>query len=333
MMIGRKRAMILRQTNILSSCFLVQLLYVTLLYGAWDFGREFASEGYSSGGAAYLCVPVYAQNASLGGATTAWDENLAGWQYNPAILDALDDKAIALMATRNFASLGRNFTGVDGALSALDFSVLGLSFMHQGDPSIEGRDENGFVTETFGSSANSLAATAAGRIRGSISVGGRIRYLLEKIEREYANGIGCDLGALWHPTPTLNIGIGALNLLSYMWWSTGQTDAVQPAARLGVNVSFLRKSLMTEVDFVKTLSQPVEGIMGLQYTILDLISIRGGAQSAIDISDKQLQWPDFSFGTGIHYAGIGFDYSCTIPSSELGLTHRISITATLRDLW
>ena len=48
---------------------------------------DFESMGYARGAAEYLKLPRHSHSAGLSGAVVAWQEELTGFQYNPAILD------------------------------------------------------------------------------------------------------------------------------------------------------------------------------------------------------------------------------------------------------
>jgi hypothetical protein len=312
-----------------------KLLICILAVAALSFGQyaDFASSGYSAGAAEYLKRPVSAQSAALAGAVVAWREDMAGLQFNPAILDATPAGSYVLHGTYTLMTLDRKHLGADAATTIGNYLAAGLSFTNYGVGNIEGRDSLGFQTDTFDYSENNIALSAAGRIVGNIAVGGTFRYLYEKLYTGRANGIGFDLGATYEPLPILCVGMSIQNLLSRLWWNTGHDDPVLASARLGVAGLFLDKSLITEIDVLKTVQQPVQISLGVQYSLFKIFSARGGISTDMDYVHYHMRYPDYSFGLGIRYSIFGFDYACIIPDSDLGISHKISLALSLGNLF
>ncbi len=291
---------------------------------------EFQSSTYADGAAVYLKLPAHAYSASLSSAVTAWKKELGGIQYNPAVLDAAE--RYHLTGSHAFMTYDRVFQAVDLAIPVGEFLVLGGSFRTLGVDDIEERDKFGNLEGTFSERENSFAVSIAGRLKWNISWGARLRYLnqyYKTIEDGTAHGIGIDAGALYQPIDKLNIGISVLNMGSRLWWATGHMDKVLTEARLGVAGLFLDQALVVEGDIAKNLTQPVDVSLGVEYTIIKIVGIRGGIHSAIDIHDKEIRDPGFSLGIGMRYRFIGFDYSFFVPRSELGPTHKISVIANI----
>jgi hypothetical protein len=279
-------------------------------YGNW-LDNRFASSNYAAGGGEYLKLPVHARTAGLATATVAWRDHLAGIQYNPAILDAVD--SITVIATNSFLTLDRSHYGFD------------ISFSQFGVGKIEGRDEFGGLTEEFSAGFNALSATFAGRLNIPLSLGLRGRYLFENIEHEHSNGMGFDAGATWQPLKQLCIGASAQNIGSYIWWSTSTRDKVLMTGRFGICAALFDNSLRLELDGIKTLSQPEEAAFGAEYTFAGILSARGGIRTSVDWYDHAIMKPEYSFGAGMRYEFMGFDYALVVPPSELGLIHKVSI--------
>jgi hypothetical protein len=317
---------------------MVKIISLLLVLAASSFGQyaDFASTGYSAGAAEYLKRPVSAQSAALAGAVVAWRENLAGAQYNPAILDATPSGTYVLNGTYTIMTLDRKHIGVDAAGTIGNYLACGISFMQYGVGNIEHRDDFGALLDSFDYSGNSLALSAAGKIVGNIALGGTVRYLFENFEKQNAgraNGIGFDLGATYEPFPMLCVGASVQNILSKLWWQTGYVDPVLPCVRLGVSGTFLKKSLQAEIDLIKTFKQPEEIALGIQYTFLEMFSLRGGISTDVDASAMHSKYPDYSFGLGVHYSIFGFNYAFSIPDSDLGWTHKISLKIEFKDLF
>jgi hypothetical protein len=310
-------------------------LLTMLLFACCAFGQstDFASSGYASGAAEFLKLPMSARSAALCGAVAAWQDELLGAQYNPAILDAAKEGAYYLDAGYTVMTLDRKNIGAMVAGTVGAYFAWGLSFINYGVGDIEGRDSVGTPTENFSYSENAITASIAGHLkRWNISGGASFRFLFEKLYTEGANGIGFDLGAAWRPLPMLSLAVSGQNLLSKLWWSTGRADPVRPVVRIGLGSTWLNNSLSAELDLVKTVKQPEQACLGIQYSLLKMFLFRGGMAVDIDASSKHSNYPDFSFGLGMRYSFFGFDYACLIPSSDLGTTHKISIFLKILEL-
>ena len=285
----------------------------------------FQSTNYGAGGAEFLKLPVHAHSASLCGAVAAWSGEIAGVQYNPALLDGAVDCAFGFIGSYTFKSLGQKHFGMTAAGSFGRFIIAGLSFVNHGVTDIEGRDSLGAFTEYFNFSENAVTATVAGRLHQPISLGCNIRYLFESLEKENAHGIGLDVGTTIYPLKYFRFGISVLNIASYLWWSTGHTDRVLTTARLGVGGIFIDSTLVVEIDGVKSLQQPIDLLFGIEYNLLKIITVRLGLRTSVDIYDSEAKTPDFAFGLGMQKIFYGFEYTFYRPTSELGISHKFSI--------
>jgi hypothetical protein len=314
---------------------MMRFIIIPLFFASVAFGQyaDFASTGYSAGAAEYLKRPVSAQCAALAGAVVAWRGDLAGVQFNPAILDATPTGSYILHGTYTLMTLDRKHLGADAATTIGNYLAAGISFTNYGVGNIEGRDSAGNLTDTFDYGENSLCLSAAGRIVGNIAIGGSFRYLYEKMSTGRANGIGFDLGATYEPIPSLCVGMSIQNILSKLWWNTGHDDPVLSSARLGVAGLFFDKSLIAEIDVLKTVQQPLQVSLGAQYTLFRIVSARGGISFDADYVNFHTRYPDYSFGLGIRYSVFGFDYALVIPDSDLGLNHKISLSMAIKDFF
>jgi hypothetical protein len=309
-------------------------LYAFLL-ASLSFGQyaNFASVGYSAGAANYLSRSLSASSAALAGAVVAWQENLTGTQFNPANFDVVPQNSIMLEGTFSLMTFDRKHAGFTAAGAFGNYLAYGISFINYGVSKIDGRDDFGTFTQNFDDNENSLQGSVAGKIAGNISLGATLRYLFQGMLDQRANGIGFDIGGTWAPFEFICVGASLQNITSKLWWSTGHSDPVLPVARLGVSGIFLKKSLHAEIDFIKTQKQPEQIVCGVQYTFLDMISLRSGISTDLDLSTVHSKYPDYSLGLGVKYSFFLFDYACLIPDSELGLTHKFSIAVELKDIF
>jgi hypothetical protein len=291
----------------------------------------FSDAGYARGAAAYLDRPSHASAAALGKSVTAWTTHLAGLQYNPAILTATE--SFHLVGSYVFLTDDRTFISANSTFSFRKYLVFDVGCRRLSVGNIEQRDKYGYYEGLFGDYEYAVEIACAGRAPKNISWGGRARYLhqqfkgLKGISTGYGNGIGFDIGLSWHPVRRITLGVSGLNLGAFMWWGTGRRDMVVPQGRLGVAGLFFHERYIAEIDIVKALWQPPEVSFGMQYTLFDILSIRAGCTTSIDIYDRHYRQPDISFGVGIRYQIIGCDYAIIVPFDHTRdmISHLVSL--------
>lgn len=305
--------------------YAIEIIILTVLVSS-VLGSDFASWGYAKGAAEYLKLPRHAHSAALSNAVTAWSEEMAGMQYNPAILDGISSRYIPVLATYSFLSQDKKHFSLDAALNVGEFIVTGLSLNNFGVENIEGRDSLGNLTETFEYGTNVFTFSIAGRLKWHISWGFSGRFIHENLADEKAYGLGFDIGAIYNPIEQLSIGISGQNLFSHIWWTTGNDDPILATARLGISGKFLDTTLITGFDLAKTVNQPLDIALGVQYKFLKVLYFRAGFATSIYIKHRKYRHFDFSLGLGFRYNRYGADYALPIKSSRLGLTHKISVS-------
>lgn len=174
--------------------FIVPLLLCTTFI---CFGDDFSSSGYAKGGAEYLKLPAHAYNASLSGAVTSWCDDIAGFQYNPAIIENLLTYHLAMSNT--FLMDDRVFYAFEAAGPIGEYLVLGGSLINAGVKTIERRNEFGTLEGYFSDEELAVTLAVAGRLQWNISWGAVGRYMIQKLDNEDAHGMGFDFGATFQP--------------------------------------------------------------------------------------------------------------------------------------
>ena len=88
--------------------------------------QDFANLGYGATAASYLTLSTYGKSAALAGATTAWPENCAFSQTNPALVASVKDYVFYLsyqFMTSDRELIAANITGPFNDYVAWGFSV------------------------------------------------------------------------------------------------------------------------------------------------------------------------------------------------------------------
>jgi len=272
--------------------------------------------GFAEGGAVFLKLPADAKTAALGGAMTAWRLGGAGVHHNPALLSAVP--GFRGQGMYSYLPLDQNHESIRVSYPFHKQLTGGFSYIRYGVDDIERRDDFGILNGNFGYGDNSIALSLASNWKDRVALGLRTRYITSKLDDALSYGFGLDIGILYTPSSFVSFGFSALNLGSEVTWSTGHSDEVLAELRGGLFVTLLDSSLSFSGDVENTKHQPFDGALAAEYIILKVVSVRAGM--------TYLRDPDYTFGAGVTHNNFEVDYGMTIPASELGFAHRISLS-------
>lgn len=306
----------------------------------------------------FMAIGVGGRALGMGGAFTAFANDVTSGYYNPAGLAHLNYPQISLMHAEQFGDLVNYDYGAVAIPFGNDMS-FGLSVMRLGVDGIPDTrsalyDANGdgitdinddrlnydAITE-FSNQDWAFYLTFAKRHADDFYWGANIKI----IRRDFtgiasANGIGFDIGALF--TPLENLWLGA-NLqdatTTLVSWSTGRNELVSPTLKLGAayGLDILWGRLTPAIDFDVRFENrqfasyfnigPVsfDTHTGFEYNYGNLVFVRAGYNDV-----KQ-----FTVGAGVKLPKLNLDYSfARFSSSEIERlpdTHRISFILTLEQ--
>jgi hypothetical protein len=305
----------------------------------------------------FMAIGVGGRALGMGGAFTAFANDVTSGYYNPAGLAHLNYPQISLMHAEQFGDLVNYDYGAVAIPFGTDMS-FGLSVMRlgvdgipdtrsalydaNGDGITDIRDDRldyGAITE-FSNQDWAFYLTFAKRHSEDFYWGANIKVIRRNIAEFTANGIGFDIGALY--TPMENLWLGA-NLqdatTTLVSWSTGRNELVSPTLKLGAayGLDVLWGRLTPAVDFDIRFENrqfasyfnigPVsfDTHTGFEYNYGNLVFIRAGYNDV-----KQ-----FTVGAGVKLPKLNLDYSfARFSSSEIERlpdTHRISLILTLEQ--
>lgn len=305
----------------------------------------------------FMAIGVGGRALGMGGAFTAFANDVTSGYYNPAGLAHLNYPQVSLMHAEQFGDLVNYDYGAVAIPFGTDMS-FGLSVMRlgvdgipdtrsalydaNGDGITDIRDDRldyGAITE-FSNQDWAFYLTFAKRHSEDFYWGANIKVIRRNIAEFTANGIGFDIGALY--TPMENLWLGA-NLqdatTTLVSWSTGRNELVSPTLKLGAayGLDILWGRLTPAVDFDVRFENrqfasyfnigPVsfDTHTGFEYNYGNLVFIRAGYNDV-----KQ-----FTVGAGVKLPKLNLDYSfARFSSSEIERlpdTHRISFILTLEQ--
>jgi hypothetical protein len=154
-------------------------------------------------------------------------------------------------------------------------------------------------------------------ITPAFSLGASADYYHLTIERYgAASTIGLDIGLVLSLAEDVRWGFAASNVNAP---TLGEAEEKLPQVfSTGITYQPLSGAAII-VDIVKEIRFPVELRAGIEYTLLDLIALRGGTSS-----DPSL----LCAGVGVHYSAFRIDYAF-MNHVDLGMTHQVSLSIDL----
>jgi hypothetical protein len=272
-------------------------------------------------GLAFLKIGVGARAVGMGEAFVANDGDVTALYWNPAGIAGLPGGHVTLMHNEWFQDIRFEYLGAVLGQGSHAYG-LSMSFNTVGD--IERRIiASQQPLGTFSSHDLAFALSYAASMRSSWKLGLSLKALYEKIYLDDAWGWAVDLGFLHHPSVEgLTVGGSVLTLGPGMKLRNEKFD-LPTIYKLGLNYSpalfhFEKGTLALALD----LSQPSDNKLrvhwGAELLLWDRIALRSGYQMGYDEKD-------FSTGLGVRQQRFLIDYAFVPYSSDLGVTHRISL--------
>jgi len=324
----------------ISGSLLVSLsLFIILLFNAgiaqadWDFGAKYAGE--------FMTLGADAASAALGESGIAYASGAASAYWNPAGIIDTHGGAFSAMHANRFAGIVK----YDFLAAAQRFSpkeVFALTLFRLGiddipltaleDPSSPLSEDNIVIAEKWTTDSEiAFIATYATQWKKHIAWGVNGKLLSKKVGNNQAFGIGFDAGARWYAAPSFTAGVKIADLTTtYLGWDTGHNELILPSASLGIMKRFHLRKLEADLTIVSDVvfrgenrrqaDQFAWGVfsgethLGLEYTIKNTLSLRGG-----------LDTDRFTAGAGLKIGPVQADYAFQAHQG-LGESHRISLS-------
>lgn len=308
----------------------------------------------------FLSIGVGGRALGMGSAYTSVANDVTAGYWNPAGLARIKYPEIMLMHDQRYAG-AVSFNYGAGAMSLSKTETVGLSLIVlnvSGIPNTQlaGVDANGnpipatdnytpdlsrlnYSKITFFSATDiALIGSYAKRVADNFSYGANVKFIRRNIGSVYGTGIGFDIGALYSPFRSFNLGADLQNATTtVVAWTDGTTELAPPTLATGASYGLdigpatIRPALdlIFNADNLGASSTVHLGPfsadlrVGAEISYKNVISIRAGYNEV-----KQ-----FTVGAGIHLPKLEIDYSFArfAYAGSLGDTHRISLELVLSN--
>lgn len=277
--------------------------------------------------AQFLEIGIGGRPVSMGGAFVGLSNDISAVYWNPAGLAQVNRPQLCFMHLVWFCDISYEYFAYAKpyAKPSEKLGVFGLSigYLHMGK--IEGRDEEGNLTSPYTSSDMVITFSHGSKITKNLFLGGNIKYLIEKIEKESANAFVFDLGFLYK-TPLENLSLGGtLQNFGQSVKFVEESCKLPTIAKLGACYSYI--FMGNPVNLVMDIYFPSDSKtslhLGTEGIYKNTLAGRIGYENNSDLANKS----GFSFGLGLKLTKkqtYSLDYAF-VPQGVLGNTHTISL--------
>jgi len=245
-----------------------------------------------------------ARSLGLGGITSVLPANAWGGFGNPATLSAVGQLSLAFSYTPQQYGLTELRSG-------------SASFVH---PTPIGTFAASGSTFGFSLYRETTIGLSYGlHVTDQFCLGATLSYFSLSIPSYGSGGsLGITLGGYLLLTDEISWGFGIENLNAP---TIGIAKEKLPQT-LSTGIGFQPvPEVLLAVEISKDIRYPAEFLVGVEYTFINLVSIRGGLTSEPSLMHG---------GLGVHYLAFAFDYAVA-SHVDLGLTHTFSLAISLGD--
>jgi len=285
---------------------------------AWlTAGAVYAQSGGYAG--SYLSLNNSSRAFGMGGVAIASSEDATTIFTNPGMVGMLYDGHFN--ATLAKMGYDRNYYDIAFSYPLDSWGSVGLAWAQLSIDNIEGRDQDGYVTQNFSDLQSALMLNYSKTIGDNFSLGLTGKYLYHSLAGYSAKGVSFDIGSAIYIGDRVTLGAVFRNLNSSLKWNTASNLKETIPTLLGVGVSYFDlfnvPNLLVAADFYMQGGDFSGYQAGAEYVIRDMVIVRSG------FSDRGI-----SYGAGLMYAGFKFDVAIT--PENFGNTSRTFFTLSWR---
>lgn len=261
-----------------------------------------------------------ARAMSMGSAVTGLPQYSASLFWNPAGLGSMNDMELGLHHNSGLGESTQETLVFGMPMDILGGFAASLNYVDNG--TFEGRDSLGNPTGEYSAGNLGISVGWGKYWLTGFSAGVAFKYNRQTLASQVYSAIAMDIGLLWNPISSLNVGLTYINLPIKLSSTIGDLDSTW---RMGVSCKFDKDILVAVSSELK----PADGFKNLQagaeYFIDPIVAVRAGYE--YNFTDNQLDGlTGLTAGLGIVISkSIVLDYAF-IPYGDLGNSHRFSLT-------
>ncbi|NPV12050.1 MAG: PorV/PorQ family protein [Ignavibacteria bacterium] len=279
------------------------------------FAQNAANTGYS-----FLKIGVGAGEVAQAEAVTAKFSSPFSVYYNPALIAQSNFSSIGLMHNEWIQDLRSEFLFANSSLYGVP---IFLTVNSTSIANIEIRTRPGDAQGSFNAHYFFAGIGTGYQLFENLSFGFQVKYLYENIYVDESNGYAFDFGLFKKDLITdLNAGLSFRNFGKVNQLSSSSAE-LPSEVRFGLNyagnLSVYKFNFSPSFDIQKfTKSGNLNFLVGLETNYDNLLNFRLGYNSMRELNH-------FSFGLGLNYKSIYFDYAFLPFTNNFGSANLISL--------
>ena len=270
-------------------------------------------------GLAWLRIGTGARAIAMGNAVVSNVSDPTATYWNPGAMAFVPGNALELMHNESFQTVRYEFAGLTHQRGR---STLGAAFHGVWTDDLDGRDEVGNPTGSFGYAGLVLAGNYAFAVSDQIGMGVGLEYLREVIDVDQAAGAAVSFGAqVREVLPRTDLGVAVLHLGSAMKYVEQEFDiptTVQGGLTHRLPVAALDGVFRIAAEVRSVRDEDTQLVLGTEYQYQDFTSLQVGYQTRHDTQDV-------SFGFGLGKGRFHGQYAFSPYGENLGDQHRFSV--------
>ncbi len=291
---------------------------LSVLLSMLSAGRIMAGE-VGSTSLNFLKVGVGARPVAMGSAFSALSDDATASFWNPAGL--VDARAGELFFTYNswIADIAQSAASYTFDVDRVRLSVS-MNYFDMGE--IERYSSTNSVEPEgmFSAADMALGISAAYRVKENVAAGVTARFVRESLDSESASAILFDIGIKTRTMiPNLTASIAVRNLGTKLKYESVAYDAprlVSLGAAYRKGLPWRDHSLTVALEIEAPNDNETRLALGGEYNWRNFLFGRAGYRTGLETES-------FSFGLGVNYLDLIFDYAY-VPYADLGGSHRFS---------
>jgi hypothetical protein len=242
-----------------------------------------------------------ARGMGMGNALTAVKSGENSGFYNPAIVAIMKESNAS--ASYGILSLDRNLNSLFYAQPIDTNAGLSLGILNAGTSNIDGRDIDGFHTETYSVSENQFSLSFALRVR-SLAIGLTTKlYYFSLFEELSSTTVGFDFGIAYPVTSQLTVAAVYRDFNTKYRWDTNKlyglsgnsTNEKFPTRQtLAASYVFEQFQGLLSAEIERSSKATTILRIGGEISPIDNLTVRAGIDGW-DTKDKDLAHPSFGF--------------------------------------
>ena len=278
------------------------------------------SQSAGNTGLSFLKFGFGARNIAMGDAGTVAANDVTSLFYNPAKLASFENSEVIFMHNEWIQDVRSEVIGIRstvlGIPLALGFNVTTLS-------DIEVRTRSGEPDTKFDANYFYGSLSTGFNLNEDLAVGGTFKYLYEGIFSDESSGYALDFGAEYQlPFEGFSVSVAVRNLGSMNNLRLESTK-LPSEIRFGPAYNFKIKNIKLDITTVAEYHKYFETDdnhfnIGAELFYDNLIALRGGYQTGYESRD-------FTFGVGLKWGYLNFDYAFLPFQFGLGSANLFSL--------